>query len=101
RDAIRKEQKLTIVYGDEKGVETSRVVWPIGIACYEGRQTVAAWCELRTSFRHFRTDRIKAWRASGDRYPKREAALVKEWQAEMAREHARWEARQKEGGQGA
>lgn len=101
RDAIRKEHKLALVYGDEKGVETSRIVWPIGIAFYEGRQTVAAWCEMRAGFRHFRTDRIKAWNAPGDRYPKRKAALIKEWQAEMARERARWDARQREAGQGA
>ena len=84
REAIRREHKLAIVYGDEKGAETSRVIWPIALAFFEGRQTVAAWCELRTAFRHFRTDRIKDLTSDGQRYPKRRAVLVKEWRAANA-----------------
>ena len=82
REAIRKEHKVAILYGDEKGAETSRVVWPIALAFYEGKQTVAAWCELRTAFRHFRTDRIKTLEPRAERYPTRRAALVKQWRAE-------------------
>ncbi len=83
REAIRREHKVTITYGDEKGAITERTVWPIGIGFYEGKQTVAAWCELRQAFRHFRTDRIKEFTV-GERYPKRRAALVKQWRAENA-----------------
>jgi predicted DNA-binding transcriptional regulator YafY len=97
RLAIRKEHKISISYRDEGGNETDRIVWPIGIAFYNGRQTVAAWCELRAEFRHFRTDRIRNWKTVGERYPKRKAVLVKEWQAEMARERARWSASKDEG----
>jgi predicted DNA-binding transcriptional regulator YafY len=82
REAIRREHKVALLYGDEKGAETSRVVWPIALAFYEGKQTVAAWCELRTAFRHFRTDRIKTLEPSAERYPTRRAALVKQWRAE-------------------
>ena len=82
REAIRREHKVAIVYADEKGSVTTRTIWPIGIAFYEGRQTVAAWCELRTAFRHFRTDRIQTVEATAERYPRRRAALVKEWRAD-------------------
>ncbi|HEY5080373.1 MAG TPA: YafY family protein [Bauldia sp.] len=82
REAIRREHKVAIVYGDEKGSTTSRVIWPIALAFFEGKQTVAAWCELRGGFRHFRTDRIKELTPESVRYPKRRAALVKEWRAE-------------------
>lgn len=82
REAIRREHKLAIVYSDEKGATTDRIIWPIALAFYEGRQTVAAWCELREAFRHFRTDRINALRGEGERYPRRRAVLVKEWRAE-------------------
>jgi predicted DNA-binding transcriptional regulator YafY len=82
REAIRGEHKVAIVYGDEKGATTSRVIWPIALAFFEGRQTVAAWCELRSGFRHFRTDRIKELTPDAVRYPKRRAVLVKEWRAE-------------------
>jgi predicted DNA-binding transcriptional regulator YafY len=81
REAVRREHKVAIAYGDEKGAETSRIIWPIALAFYEGKQTVAAWCELRSGFRHFRTDRIKSLEPRAERYPKRRAVLVKEWRA--------------------
>jgi predicted DNA-binding transcriptional regulator YafY len=82
REAIRREHKVAIVYGDEKGATTSRVIWPIALAFFEGKQAVVAWCELRSGFRHFRTDRIKELTPDGVRYPKRRAVLIKEWRAE-------------------
>jgi predicted DNA-binding transcriptional regulator YafY len=100
RDAIRKEVKVALVYGDEKGALTSRVIWPIGLAFYEGRQTVAAWCELRDGFRHFRTDRIREMESRTERYPTRKAVLVKQWREEQAREAERWEREQKAEGVG-
>lgn len=83
REAMRKEQKLEIAYVDERQAATTRVIWPIGIAFYEGRQTVAAWCELRGGFRHFRTDRINAVAPTGERYPRRRAVLITEWRRTM------------------
>jgi predicted DNA-binding transcriptional regulator YafY len=83
REAIRREQTLRIAYVAETGVPTERAIWPIAMAFYERRQTVAAWCELRQAFRHFRTDRITAMTLTGQRYPRRRAELVKAWRAEM------------------
>jgi predicted DNA-binding transcriptional regulator YafY len=83
REAIRLEQKLRIAYVAETGTSTERAIWPIALAFYERRRTVAAWCELRGAFRHFRTDRITAMAATGQRYPKRRADLVKAWRREM------------------
>jgi predicted DNA-binding transcriptional regulator YafY len=83
REAIRREQTLQIAYVAETGVPTERAIWPIAMAFYERRQTVAAWCELRNAFRHFRTDRITAMTLTGQRYPRRRAELVKAWRAEM------------------
>jgi predicted DNA-binding transcriptional regulator YafY len=82
REAIRREQKLQIAYVAETGVPTERAIWPIAMAFYERRQTVAAWCELRGAFRHFRTDRITAMAATGQRYPRRRIELVKAWRRE-------------------
>ena len=42
---------------------------------------MAAWCELRGDYRHFRTDRIAALKLSDKRYPRRRQALLKEWRA--------------------
>jgi predicted DNA-binding transcriptional regulator YafY len=83
REALRMEHKLSITYVDEKGVTTERVVWPIGLAFLEGKRLLAAWCELRKGFRHFRSDRISMLSNTGTRYPTRRAVLVKTWRVEM------------------
>jgi predicted DNA-binding transcriptional regulator YafY len=82
REAVRREHKLAITYVDEKGATTERIVWPIAIAFLEGKRLLAAWCELRNGFRHFRPDRIASLTATNDRYPTRRAILVKTWRAE-------------------
>ncbi len=45
REAIRREHKLRIAYVAETGASTERAIWPIAMAFFERRQTVAAWCE--------------------------------------------------------
>jgi predicted DNA-binding transcriptional regulator YafY len=82
REAVRREQKLAITYIDEKGATTERIVWPIAIAFFEGKRLLAAWCELRNGFRHFRPDRIASLTATSDRYPTRRAVLMKTWRLE-------------------
>jgi predicted DNA-binding transcriptional regulator YafY len=82
REAIRRERKLRIAYVAETGAATERAIWPIAMAYYERRQTVAAWCELRGAFRHFRTDRITALTATEERYPRRRVELVEAWRRE-------------------
>jgi predicted DNA-binding transcriptional regulator YafY len=84
REAIRRERKLDLAYIDQDGRSTARTVWPIAIAFYEGKQILAAWCELRQAFRHFRTDRIAGITATETRYPTRRPALVKAWRAEIS-----------------
>ena len=82
REAIRSESKLAIGYADEHGSITHRTMWPFALAFYDRVRVVAAWCELRESYRHFRTDRIMALDALPKRYPRRRAALLKEWRTE-------------------
>ena len=80
RAAIRAEQKLVLHYADEQGERTRRTVWPIALGYFERVRVLAAWCELRDGFRHFRTDRILTLRQTNERYPKRRRALMKAWQ---------------------
>jgi predicted DNA-binding transcriptional regulator YafY len=80
RSAIRESRKISISYSDELERRTERTIWPIGIAYYEATRNVIAWCELRTAFRHFRTDRIAQVDILPERYPRRRKALLKEWQ---------------------
>jgi predicted DNA-binding transcriptional regulator YafY len=80
RAAIRAEQKLVLRYVDRTGEPTRRTVWPIALGFFERVRVLAAWCELREDFRHFRIDRITALRRTDKPYPRRRRALMKEWQ---------------------
>ena len=84
RQAMRSERKLRISYLGAKGERTRRVVWPIALGFFDRYRMVAAWCELRQGYRHFRTDRITALTLTDKRYPRRRQALLKEWR-EMER----------------
>lgn len=79
RAAIRGERKLDVTYRDGDGRETSRTIWPFALGFFDRSRVVAAWCELRQSIRHFRTDRITALTATSARYPRRRQALLQEW----------------------
>jgi predicted DNA-binding transcriptional regulator YafY len=79
RAAIRDEQKLELHYVDRDGDETQRVIWPIAIGFFKRAQVIAAWCEMRADYRHFRTDRIVRLRQTAERYPRRRRVLMKEW----------------------
>ena len=79
RRAIRAERKIDIAYRDAAEDELRRRIWPFAIGFFERSRVVAAWCELRQDFRHFRTDRILALAPTDLRYPRRRQALLKEW----------------------
>jgi predicted DNA-binding transcriptional regulator YafY len=81
RQAIRHERKLRIAYVSDRGEKTRRTVWPFALGFFDRHRVVAAWCELRRDYRHFRTDRIAALTLTEKRYPRRRQALLKEWRA--------------------
>src|SRR4029077_17627382 len=58
RAAIRDEHKLVLHYVDRDDNDTQRVIWPIAIGFFKRVEVIAAWCEMRGDYRHFRTDRI-------------------------------------------
>lgn len=84
RQAIRGERKLELAYRDGQSRETSRTVWPFALGFFDRVQVLVAYCELRQSARHFRTDRIVHLRASEVRYPRRRHDLLEEWRAAQA-----------------
>jgi predicted DNA-binding transcriptional regulator YafY len=79
RHAIRKEYKLQMTYIDIKGDESQRVLWPLALGFFEEVHVIVAWCELRSDFRHFRTDRIVTLALLETRYPKQRQMLLKKW----------------------
>jgi predicted DNA-binding transcriptional regulator YafY len=58
RSWIRHGRKLRIQYRSEDGRETQRVIWPVIIGYADTVRLLAAWCEKKQAFRHFRTDRV-------------------------------------------
>lgn len=90
REAIALERKLELEYRDLAERRTRRIVWPVAIAFFDEARVLAAWCELRGAFRHFRLDRILAVAMRDERPPRRRAALMREWRATLkASERAR------------
>jgi predicted DNA-binding transcriptional regulator YafY len=79
RLAIRRERKLRLAYKDEAGQASERVVWPFALGFFEQTRMVAAWCERRLDYRHFRVDRIGALQLLEDRYPRHRQEMLKEW----------------------
>lgn len=86
RTAIHAGHRLRLTYRDEVGRETERCVWPVLIAYFDNARTLAAWCELRGDFRHFRTDRVVRADFTGERYPERPALLRARWRRSLRRE---------------
>lgn len=83
RAALRERRKVFIEYEDAKGDVTARTVWPILVAYMEEVRILAAWCETRGDFRHFRTDRILRMTPANERYPERRETLLASWRAHV------------------
>jgi predicted DNA-binding transcriptional regulator YafY len=83
RQALSRERKLAIVYADENSAITQRIIWPIALGFFETTRMLAAWCELRDGFRHFRADRLLAADILPAPLPRRRRALMQEWRETM------------------
>lgn len=79
RAAIREERKLSIRYRDAQERVTLRTVWPVALVYYVDSVVLAAWCELRSDFRHFRLDRMADCRAEDALFAGRGERLRREW----------------------
>ncbi|MBO9376065.1 HTH domain-containing protein [Sphingomonas histidinilytica] len=87
RSAIHEGRKIRIDYRDEHGQATSRVIWPVVIGFFDSARMLAAWCELRQNFRHFRTDRVVSAEFLDDRHGARPGELRQRWKRHMAEKH--------------
>ncbi|MFJ5428539.1 helix-turn-helix transcriptional regulator [Pectobacterium actinidiae] len=79
RHAIRAERRTEIAYCDLQGDESLRIIWPFALGFFDQTHVIAAWCELRQQFRHFRAERIRNIKVLEQRYPRRRQQLLKEW----------------------
>lgn len=79
RDAVRDARKLHLHYRDGEGQESARTVRPVALVYHVDCTMLAAWCELREGFRHFRTDRLLAVSPLDAHFAEQSAALRALW----------------------
>lgn len=79
REALRDEDRLRIDYTDAEGAASTRTILPLGMIYYIDAVVLAAWCELRNDFRHFRIDRIARAERLNTPFRDRAAALRRQW----------------------
>lgn len=58
RQSVRREEALLIHYTNADGEGSARTILPLAITYHAQVIVIAAWCEWREGFRHFRADRI-------------------------------------------
>ncbi|MEM6466751.1 MAG: YafY family protein [Pseudomonadota bacterium] len=90
RRAIRQRLKVRLTYRSPSGALTERVIWPLLLGYRDTGRIIAAWCELRTDFRYFRTERIVSGQVLTDKIPRRMDQLRSEWRAAMDAERERY-----------
>ncbi len=82
RHAIRDGHAVRMHYRDAGGRASERVVWPFAMAFLDDMRLLAAWCEVRADFRHFRhfrADRVLALEDTGRCYPEQRHQLLRRW----------------------
>lgn len=68
RESIRMRRKLVVDYSDVESRTTTRTIRPLALMFFSPVWLLAAWCEKRHDFRHFRLDRINALNVSDETY---------------------------------
>ena len=68
RTAAEARRKVRIGYLDLKEQRSERILRPLGCFYWSEVWTLAAWCELRGSFRNFRVDRIETLNTLDERF---------------------------------
>lgn len=80
RNAIGTETNLHLHYQDATQIPTERTIRPIALIYYAEAAVIAAWCELREDFRHFRADRILSCETLKEKYLGTGAELRRQWE---------------------
>lgn len=80
RRAIRTRHVVEFLYIDQPGSETTRRIRPLALIFIAPNWMVAAWCELRQDFRHFRLDRIQNMNVLAERFEHENGRTLKDMQ---------------------
>lgn len=81
RNIIRQEAEIDVTYTDLQDETTQRVIQPIALFYYIDVILVVAWCKMRNDFRHFRIDRIKNYKLTGNHFTNQGNQLRQKWEA--------------------
>jgi predicted DNA-binding transcriptional regulator YafY len=84
---IRAGRKIRIAYRDLYGAGSERVIWPVILGYFENARTLAAWCELKQDFRHFRTDRVTSAEFLDEGHGCSPGELRHRWKRQMEEKH--------------
>ncbi|MFV1602097.1 MULTISPECIES: helix-turn-helix transcriptional regulator [unclassified Phaeobacter] len=79
RQAVRDSRKLRLTYLCPDSGETLRVLRPLALIYNVETTLLAAWCELRGGFRHFRADRMLCADLLADSFAAEADLLRKLW----------------------
>ena len=79
REALGAGRKVKLAYIDKHGRSSARVIWPVALGFFDRARMLAAWCETRAAFRHFRLDRMEKIEVLEERLPKPRRALLIDW----------------------
>lgn len=79
RAAMRDQTKLRMEYENGDGATGHRTVWPIALGFFDATEVLAAWCETRDAFRHFRIDRIRGLWVLPDALPRSRLSLLADY----------------------
>jgi len=88
RACIHAGRKIRLRYSDERGNQTERVIWPVAIGYRDAVRILVGWCELRSDFRVFRSDRVREADFLEEIYPERRAILRARWRKAREAEQA-------------
>lgn len=80
RAAIRNSRKLKILYQCPDKEKSERVIRPLAIIYHLEVVMIAAWCESRGAFRHFRMDRIWDCHEMDEEFSDQAEALLSLWE---------------------
>jgi len=89
RTWIHEGRKLSITYRDEGGKVSERIIWPVLVGYFDTARMLAAWCEMRQDFRHFRTDRIMTAQFLDERHGRRPGELKLRWKRGLKQQGVR------------
>ncbi|MBX7482004.1 helix-turn-helix transcriptional regulator [Qipengyuania qiaonensis] len=79
RQAIRREHMITFDYVDQQGTRSHRSGMPVAIGFFDDGAMLAAWCNGRQDFRHFRLDRISGLHEQPERFDRPHRRLLAEY----------------------